>query len=237
MVPLLARGQGRADIAKHLGVSEETIKKHTSNILVKFDAVSQKDCYQDLKDYAEYYAQPNPAYKVYCHVSDLSVTFNSDTKRLRAEKKVSLECVHETIERDRFTAMPGSDPLLVNKCDGVDLSPIGTNMGMEIYEKVFDSPISIGQKTNYVLEREFDMSNSVFSDNYYSTWTMNPTGRLIYRIQFLGARRPKNLTYEVRANQVAIDDQSIVWTQDAYAAQLMTMQPKLQYSYIIKWTW
>jgi streptogramin lyase len=41
----------------------------------------------------------------------------------------------------------------------------------------------------------------------------------------------------VRANQVAIDDQSIVWTQDADAAQLMTMQPKLQYSYIIKWTW
>ncbi len=65
MVPLLARGQGRADIAKHFGVSEETIKKHTSNILVKFDAVSQKDGYQDLKDYAEYYAQPNPAYKVY----------------------------------------------------------------------------------------------------------------------------------------------------------------------------
>ena len=110
-------------------------------------------------------------------------------------------------------------------------------MGMEIYEKVFDSPISIGQKTNYILEREFDMSNSVFSDNYYSTWTMNPTGRLIYSIQLLGARRPKNLTYEVRANQVAIDDQSIVWTQDVDAAQLMTMQPKLQYSYIIKWTW
>jgi len=40
IVPFLASGFSRAEIAQHLDVSEETVKKHTSNILAMFDSLT-----------------------------------------------------------------------------------------------------------------------------------------------------------------------------------------------------
>ena len=60
IVPFLASGFSRAEIAQHLDVSEETVKKHTSNILAKFDSLTLREAFFALKNYAEYYALPSP---------------------------------------------------------------------------------------------------------------------------------------------------------------------------------
>ncbi len=50
IVPFLASGFSRAEIAQHLDVSEETVKKHTSNILAKFDSLTLREAFYALKN-------------------------------------------------------------------------------------------------------------------------------------------------------------------------------------------
>lgn len=43
LLPYLASGANRSQIADHFGLSEETVKRHTRNILTKFKAKTIRD--------------------------------------------------------------------------------------------------------------------------------------------------------------------------------------------------
>jgi DNA-binding NarL/FixJ family response regulator len=48
IVPFLVSGATRFEIANHFGLSDETIKVHTRNILTKFGATSLRDVFSDI---------------------------------------------------------------------------------------------------------------------------------------------------------------------------------------------
>ncbi len=43
LLPYLASGANRSQLADHFGLSEETVKRHTRNILTKFKAKTIRD--------------------------------------------------------------------------------------------------------------------------------------------------------------------------------------------------
>ena len=51
IAPLLIANSTRNEIARHLGISEETAKHHTRNILRKFEATNIRDAYEALSDH------------------------------------------------------------------------------------------------------------------------------------------------------------------------------------------
>ena len=51
IAPLLIANATRNEIARHLGISEETVKHHTRNILRKFEATNIRDAYEALSDH------------------------------------------------------------------------------------------------------------------------------------------------------------------------------------------
>jgi len=51
IAPLLVPNATRSEIVRHLGVSEETVKHHTRNILRKFEATSVRDAFEALTEH------------------------------------------------------------------------------------------------------------------------------------------------------------------------------------------
>ena len=49
--PLLVANASRSEIARHLGISEETVKHHTRNILRKFEATNVRDAFEALSEH------------------------------------------------------------------------------------------------------------------------------------------------------------------------------------------
>ena len=51
IAPLLVANATRGEIARHLGISEETVKHHTRNILRKFEATNVRDAFETLSEH------------------------------------------------------------------------------------------------------------------------------------------------------------------------------------------
>ena len=51
IVPLLVANAARSEIGRHLGISEETVKHQTRNILRKFEATNVKDAFEALREH------------------------------------------------------------------------------------------------------------------------------------------------------------------------------------------
>ena len=51
IAPLLVANATRNEIARHLGISEETVKHHTRNILRKFEATNVRDAFEALSEH------------------------------------------------------------------------------------------------------------------------------------------------------------------------------------------
>ncbi|NCX20764.1 MAG: hypothetical protein EBX06_11065 [Rhodobacteraceae bacterium] len=49
--PLLVANATRSEIARHLRISEETVKHHTRNILRKFEATNVRDAFEALSEH------------------------------------------------------------------------------------------------------------------------------------------------------------------------------------------
>ncbi|NDD42081.1 MAG: LuxR family transcriptional regulator [Rhodobacteraceae bacterium] len=51
IAPLLVANATRSEIARHLRISEETVKHHTRNILRKFEATNVRDAFEALSEH------------------------------------------------------------------------------------------------------------------------------------------------------------------------------------------
>lgn len=235
IVPLLARGLNRAEIAQHFDVSEETIKKHTSNILSKFDAISQRDAFQHLRDYAEYYAQPSPAYNLYAHSVNASCIVDVNAKTLSLKFISDLECVFGDIDHARQRVLPDDDKILFFEINGVAPKYLGNELGYDIYESSFDPPLKKGDRVVRTVDLIFDVSRSVTRNSYFCTWVTYPSASLCYTLEFVGISVPKKIAPEVRANQIEIEDKTINWIALENGGRMFTAQPQLSYTYVIRW--
>ena len=57
IAPLLVANATRGEIARHLEISEETVKHHTRNILRKFEATNVRDAFEALSEHYIYSAK------------------------------------------------------------------------------------------------------------------------------------------------------------------------------------
>lgn len=55
IVPLLLAGATRAEIARDLKISQETVKSHSKNIFAKFDVSNLREGFQRISDYQTYF--------------------------------------------------------------------------------------------------------------------------------------------------------------------------------------
>jgi DNA-binding NarL/FixJ family response regulator len=65
ILPFLTSGANRNEIASHFGLSAETVKRHTRNILAKFGAKTLRDGMWDITDYLNNYGLPDPLYPLF----------------------------------------------------------------------------------------------------------------------------------------------------------------------------
>ena len=237
IVPFLASGFSRAEIAQHLDVSEETVKKHTSNILAKFDSLTLRDAFYALKNYAEYYALPSPAYQVFNRALVVDTIVDTDANEMRVKLNLDLECIHGPLERLMHTSAKGKYVLKRICVDGVDLQPARIEMGVTIYEYQCIPPIKRGKRARVETTLEYDMMGKAFEDHFYYISCIYPSGVLEYRTRFVGARTPKKIGYSVHSKTLTVVDKSIEWDCGTQSARLFTSNLMLNHYYKINWQW
>ena len=237
IVPFLASGFSRAEIAQHLDVSEETVKKHTSNILAKFDSLTLREAFYALKNYAEYYALPSPAYQVFNRALVVDTIVDTNANEMRVEINLDLECIHGPLEKLIHTSAKGKFVLKTICIDGVKQQPVRLEMGVNIYENRYIPPIKRGKRFQRQTKIVYDMLDKTFDDHFYYVSCLYPSGLLEYRIRFVGARTPRKIGYSVHSNTLTVVDKSLEWDCGTQSARLFTNNPMLNHYYKINWQW
>ena len=67
IAPLLVANATRGEIARHLGISEETVKHHTRNILRKFEATNVRDAFETLSEHLYVFGKEELGINYFCH--------------------------------------------------------------------------------------------------------------------------------------------------------------------------
>ena len=82
ILPFLTSGANRNEIANHFGLSAETVKRHTRNILAKFGAKTLRDGMWDITDYLNNYGLPDPLYPLFAHKVVAEHVYDVDTRTM-----------------------------------------------------------------------------------------------------------------------------------------------------------
>ena len=102
LLPYLASGANRSQIADHFGLSEETGKRHTRNILTKFKAKTIRDGLWDISEYVAYFGYPVPMYDLYAHSVKSHLIYDVDSKVMMARHEHHFECIGEQFSKSFF---------------------------------------------------------------------------------------------------------------------------------------
>jgi DNA-binding CsgD family transcriptional regulator len=93
IVPFLVSGATRFEIANHFGVSDETIKVHTRNILTKFGATSLRDVFSDIIEYHTYYGDGGLGFSRYIVDYDCVYVVSENGRDLTMTERVTYHMV------------------------------------------------------------------------------------------------------------------------------------------------
>ena len=66
IAPLLVANATRSEIARHLRISEETVKHHTRNILRKFEATNVRDAFEALSEHLYVFSKDGLDVNYFC---------------------------------------------------------------------------------------------------------------------------------------------------------------------------
>ena len=67
IAPLLVANATRSEIARHFGISDETVKHHTRNILRKFEATNVRDSFEALSEHLYVFGKDGLGVNYFCH--------------------------------------------------------------------------------------------------------------------------------------------------------------------------
>lgn len=237
LLPYLASGANRSQIADHFGLSEETVKRHTRNILTKFKAKTIRDGLWDISEYVTYFGYPVPMYDLYAHSVKSHLIYDADSKVMVARHEHHFECISEQFSKSFFSVFDGDFKAETVKIDGVASPYSSYILGKKTFETTYAIPKKRGERFKRVAEVFFDTSQSVFNDSYSSIWSAYPAGKIEFSIDFFGARLPNKIWYEVQVNANAIIDPDVLWRCSKNSASLKIDNPKTDRVYLIRWSW
>ncbi len=237
LLPYLASGANRSQIALHFGLSEETVKRHTRNILSKFNAKTIRDGMWDITEYVTYFGDPDPMYSVYAHSVITNITFNSDLELMSCNHVHSFECVGPQFDRSVFSVLDGDFKAESVSIDGVVLNHLTYEFGKKTFETKYETAKLRGERFDRVTNVIFNTKNNTLKDSYCSTWVTYPAGKIDFSINFVGERQPQRIWYEIQMGGQIIQDTSVLWDLDGARGSMHISAPRTERVYLIRWRW
>ena len=233
----MTSGANRSEIANHFGLSAETVKRHTRNILVKFGAKTLREGMWDISDYLNNYGLPDPLYPLFAHKVIAEHVYDVDTRTMTVTHAHSFQCMTDRYEKTEIAVL--EDDFVVNSVfiDGQEISPSGDEVGRKKYVLTYKKAKMQGDYFDRKYVVNFDTSEHLFKDTYSSAWTAFPAAYMEFSIHFQGHRVPDQLWSEVQQNSVKIIDKSVEIEKAQNFSKLIIRDPKPNRIYMFRWIW
>lgn len=238
IVPFLAAGSSRTEMAQHFKVSAETIKIHVRNILNKFDAANFRDGAAAIKEYTEHFGEPEPAYNLFCISVDARATIDLDRKLMTSRVTSRYVGIRDESTSIISTVTHGNFKVISVKLDGVPSVPKESHYNTDIHEKYYDPPIPPGVEFIREFEVIRDLGDQVFERSGYMLSINYPTGDMKVSVEFIGDRVPPAIEAVTLLGAIKrkSDTPNIVKeSENTYSMQ--TSNPKIGVNYSIRWKW
>lgn len=200
IVPFLIAGATRVEIAKALGIADETVKIHNKNIFRKFGATNLRDGFEDIAAYQRYYGLDGVGLTRFTKSIYVTTRFfpsKGATHTTRTETIVAmngpLDVFYRRFRSERSTFSVNYEP------DRLQATQTVTAEGTNLVTVRIAPPLADGDELAY-REQVFE-TNRKFKriDNEAITWSI-PFDKRVMRYEFPEDEVPKKIWYETLTN-------------------------------------
>ena len=94
IAPLLVANATRSEIARHLGISEETVKHHTRNILRKFEATNVRDAFEALSEHLYVFGKDGLGVNYFYQSFERRLYLSEDRMSAHVDETIVLEAIY-----------------------------------------------------------------------------------------------------------------------------------------------
>ena len=94
IAPLLVPNATRSEIARHLGVFEETVKHHTRNILRKFEATNVRDAFEALTEHLYVFGKDGLGVNYFYQSFERRLYLSEDRMSAHVDETIVLEAIY-----------------------------------------------------------------------------------------------------------------------------------------------
>ena len=235
ILPFVAAGETRSQIAKKFDISEDTVKAHIRNIVTKFDAVTVRDGIGDFWEYLEMFSDDGLGYKFYVNLVTNHVKLDGvtgDGKLTRTHHIVTIEDGQTELE-DVF-ALPGG--IGASYIDGVEAKPYLSQLNKQFFKKHFKEPLPENSEVSVTFEVE--QLKCYTADVEYNFSRINhPTYEMVLVIEFPKDRPCIEAWPEGRISAMPLKLPANAFKFQDGVAELRIIQPQLGGQYLIHWRW
>ncbi len=191
IVPYLVVGATRAEIAKLLGISVETVKVHTQNTLAKFGATSVRDGFIALRDYEAFYLKG--MFKYFVHHVDTTMRLRPNLTDADLLTRVDVMCVAD--ELTSFSEQYVSDgDLPAVMINGQTIDPVKVAARTYKFGITLSPPLTFGQSTQIAINTEFRGAFGQVEEGHYNRIS-EPTGQITFAVEFPPDFHPKEVVF------------------------------------------
>lgn len=235
ILPMLALGETRSQIALRTNLSEETVKVHTKNIVDKFDATNVRDGIQSFWKYLETYTDKGYDYKFYLKRMETFLDIKGRGELANLTRRFHLVAVGDGLTEldDTFSADGGVGEFSI---DGKVEEPYLVKMGKHFFRKVFDPSLIDGQEVIVNFEGTF-IESYIENSEFMRVSVSYPTLEMMLSVSFDVNNFPKKIWAEKRMGLVTLTVPANYFSVQEGVATILVNAPEVHEDYFVRWIW
>ena len=232
VIPLLVAGATRREIARHLKLSEETIKKYVRSLLTKFDATTLRDCIFDITDYYEQFIKGShkffvPHLKTTLHLfanyQDCEIVSEYDILAIKSGVQSVSELYHSDGHLPDVTV------------NGEKIDAIHEITG-DLYRWNFPRELKPFETQGIVSKVRFNGAFGKNEERHFNN-IADPTGHMSLGVVFHTDTLPNEVVYGIRQGIDDLSEISKLEHSTKNEFRIEVPRPGYQKRHYIKWIW
>lgn len=236
IAPLLLANATRSEIARHLGISEETVKHHTRNILRKFDATNVRDAFEELSEHLHLFGKDGLGLNYFCQTFERHLYLHENRIDAFIKETVVLEAIYEPMTEfvtEYFLNSGRKENMLFNGEPFDKHERTGVNMAST---KLLAEPVQPGEQLKFTSTADYI---GVFPDNeeWFSVLLIQPIGVIDYWVYFNPDDMPNEIWEHHYFQNSSRHFEKFPIKLENNVAHIRINNPSLKKAYAIRWRW
>jgi len=236
IAPLLITNATRCEIARHLGISEETVKHHTRNILRKFEATNIRDAYEALSNHLYVFGKDELNLNYFYQSFNRNLYLSENRIDAFVEEIIVIEAIYRPMTEYVSEYYTTSGKVENIRVDGEPFDVherVGANTAST---KIIDPALQPGETITVKKTADYV---GVFPENieWLSVLVAQPIGAINYWVHFNGDDLPAHVWEHHYNTAAGRHYEAFPITLKNNVAHIRVNNPNMNKSYCIRWKW